>query len=126
MAALFADRAGTVEPYNADRSGTIGCDVRDCFNEVRTDGPGGTPGTTADREQQTSTEPSEDGHSPMVCREISGREMQVALRRGDLCMPEHHREADDVPAVSKVVGGKRVPQSVPAEARESEPVLQEV
>ena len=70
--------------------------------------------------------PIQNRHLPVAGAQVLGQQMQVALGRGDLRMPEHHRQAHDVATMPEVVRSERVAEAVPAEARQLQLRLQQV
>src|SRR5215203_266270 len=62
----------------------------------------------------------------MARTQVFGEQVQVSLRGRNLRVPEHHREPHNVAAVAQVVGREGVAQSVPAETREAQLLLEQV
>lgn len=73
-----------------------------------------------------SPQPIQDRHLLMAGAQILREQVQVTLGGRDLRMPEDHGEPHDVSALAEVVGRKGVAETVPAKARESDLVLEQI
>jgi hypothetical protein len=47
--------------------------------------------------------------------------MEIAHRRGDLGVPEHSRQTNDISALLRIARGKGVPETVKTGLRDAEP-----
>ena len=96
------------------------------FDAVPVEGVGALASLQSGQPRYESPEPIQNRHLLMARAQILRPQVQVALRRGDLRVSEHHREADDVPALAEVVRRERVAEAMPAEHRQPELALQQV
>src|SRR5262249_8710089 len=65
-------------------------------------------------------------HFLMARAQVLGQQVEVALRRRNLRVAQHHRQPHDVATLAEVVRCEGVAETVPAEHRQTEPALHQV